>query len=50
MRVIGVCEVVVKKLRDAAVDDAHVIYSYAALESALEKVVSRPPPPAPTHC
>jgi len=49
-RVIGVCKDVVKKLRDTAVDDAHVPYSYAVfLEGALEKAVPESPIPAPAR-
>ncbi|KAF8266004.1 hypothetical protein EI94DRAFT_1734029 [Lactarius quietus] len=48
VRVINVCKEVVKKLRAAAIDDAHVPYSYAVfLEGALDKAVPEPPIPAP---
>lgn len=48
-RVIGVCKDVVQRLYAAAVDDAHVAYSYAVfLEGALEKAAPEPPIPAPT--
>jgi hypothetical protein len=47
-RVIDVCKDVVKKLHAAAVDDAHVSYSYAVfLEGALAKAVPEPPIPTP---